>query len=136
VTTQTDTGNTQSTPLIQEFLEIEKQKVETGIVRVRKITHETEQTSNISLQKQSVDVTHVPINKIVEKAFEPYLKENTWVVPVFEEVVIKQILLKEEVHITVHHEQQEVRQNFKLKNEEAVIERFDSESGEWDTHAS
>jgi uncharacterized protein (TIGR02271 family) len=134
VSTQTDTGNTQSIPLIQEFLEIEKQQVETGIVRVRKITHETEQPTNISLQKQSVDVTHVPINKIVEKAFEPYLKENTWVVPVFEEVIIKQILLKEEVHITVQNEQQDMHQNFTLKNEEAVIERFDSESGEWNSH--
>lgn len=133
---KTDTAKTQSIPLIQESLEIEKQQVETGIVRVRKVSHEVEQHTSINLQKQSVEVTHVPINRIVDETFEPYQMENTWVVPVFEEVVIKQLLFKEEIHITVHHEQQDLHQSFTLKNEEAVIERFDSKSGKWNTHSS
>ncbi len=130
-----DTPKTQATahsiPLMQEAVEIGKERVETGIVRVRKISHEFQQPISMGLQSQSVNITRVPVNKTVERVFEARQEGSTLVVPIFEEVITKQIILKEEVRITVEDEQHDLNDSVILKSEEAVIERYDTKSGEW-----
>lgn len=135
-----DSPKTQATahsiPLMQEAVEIGKEQVETGIVRVRKISQEFEQPISMGLQSQSVNITRVPVNKTVERVFEARQEGSTLVVPIFEEVITKQIILKEEVRITVQNEQHDLNDSIILKSEKAVIERYDTESGEWKAETS
>jgi uncharacterized protein (TIGR02271 family) len=129
-------ADSHSFSVIQESLEIGKQQVETGALRVRKVAHETAQSVDMQLQSRSASVDRVSVNRPVEQVFAPYQEGETLVVPVFEEVVIKQLFLKEEVRITVHNQSHELHDNITLRNEEAIVERYDAEAGEWKAEAS
>lgn len=129
-------ADSQSVPVIQETVEVRKAQVETGKVRVSKRTHVDEQPLTIPLESQAVEITRVPKNQVVEQIYPPHQEGDTLIVPVFEEKYIKQLVLKEEVHITVQAESHISQKHVLLRGEEAIVERYDSESGEWKTDSA
>ena len=56
---------------------------------------------------------------------------DTLVIPIFEEVVTRHLVLVEEVRITTRRNPEASRQQVTLKREEAVVERYDAASGSW-----
>jgi len=115
-------------PIVEETVEIGKRWVETGGgVRVTKTVTEREETVNEPLHRETVSVTRVPMNRVVDAAYGPHEEGDTLVVPVFEEtlVVEKRLVLREELRIT---RQQTVdryeRQTVPLRREEAAVERL------------
>jgi uncharacterized protein (TIGR02271 family) len=112
-------------PLAREELEVGKTTVETGVVRVRKVVHEHEETIDQPLLREEVDVKRVSINRVVDQPVTARYEGTLLIVPVLEEklIVQKQWILKEELHISRHTVEAGGPQSVTLRSEEAIVER-------------
>lgn len=122
--------------VIEERIDIQKVVVETGAVRVRKIVHEETETVEIALINDEVTIMRMPVDKIVSDIFPSRQEGDTLIIPIFKEIFIKQIVLVEEVHMTTRRSSNNTAQQVTLKREEAVVERYDAESGIWNPDTS
>lgn len=111
--------------LSQEELRINKEAVVTGRVRVRTTLETVEEIARAELSAERVDVTRIPVGREVTTAPPIRTEGDTTIIPVLEEimVVVKQLVLKEELHIrrVVTHETHEVP--ITLRKQRGVIER-------------
>lgn len=123
-------------PVLHEQLEIRKVAEETGAVRVRKIVHDEPRTVDVTLISEQVVVTRVPVNKVVDATFPSRQDGDTLVIPIFKEMLVKQLVLVEEVHVTSRRNPENTTQQVTLKREEAIVERYDTESGSWKPDSS
>ena len=112
--------------LLGEEVSFGKERVETGRVRVRVVTHEHEEAVDVPLTRERVEVERVAIGRDIE-AIPPRRQEgDTLVVPVVEEVVVvrRKLVLKEEVRLKLVRSTEQHRENVILRRQEAVIERI------------
>jgi uncharacterized protein (TIGR02271 family) len=114
-------------PVVAETLDVQKRKVETGGVRIKKIVHEREEVVDEPLMREEVQVKRVPINRIVEAPVPVRHVGNTMIISLLEEVLVveKRLMLKEELHITKGEVETYKPQRVVLRSEEAVVERVD-----------
>jgi uncharacterized protein (TIGR02271 family) len=117
--------------VLHEQLDIRKVTEETGVVRVRKIVHDETRTVDMTLIREEVIVTRVPVNKVVGEKCPSRQEGDTLVIPIFKEIIIKHLVLVEEVHVTTQRSPENTTQQVTLKREEAVVERYDADSGSW-----
>ena len=112
-------------PLVEETAAIHKREVVTGKVRVRTVTDTAEELARANLQSDSVEVTRVPVDKVVETAPEIRTEGDVTILPVLEEVLVvtKQLVLKEELHIRRRVETEAVEVPVTLRKQRAVVER-------------
>ncbi|GAA4319144.1 YsnF/AvaK domain-containing protein [Flaviaesturariibacter amylovorans] len=89
-------------PVIEESMTVDKELVETGKVRVRKIVTAEEHSINMPLIQEYYDVERVPTSKVYEKAPVPRQEGETIIVPVVKEVLVieKRYEVIEEVRLT------------------------------------
>jgi uncharacterized protein (TIGR02271 family) len=118
---------------VQEQLQVDVDRIETGSVRVRKVIQEETKPVSVTLREEHVEVRRVPVNRPVDERYPPRQEGDTLIIPVFEYVpVVKmQLMLKEEVHVMTVESQHEAVREFILKSEELVIERREGTDGEW-----
>jgi uncharacterized protein (TIGR02271 family) len=121
-------------PVIAETLDVQKRKVQTGGVRVRKVVHEREEVVDEPLKREEVQVKRVPINRVVDEPVPVRHVGNTMIISLLEEVLVveKRLMLKEELHITKGEIETYKPQRVTLRSEEAVVERV-GEDDEVDT---
>ena len=114
-------------PVIEEKLDVQKQKVEAGGVRIKKIVHEREEVVDQPLIREEVQVKRVPINRVVDGPVPVRHVGDTMVISLLEEVLVveKRLMLKEELHITKDKVETHKPQRVILRSEEATIERVD-----------
>ena len=86
--------------VLAEHLEVDKRVVETAVVRVTKTVALHEERVDMSLQHDEVVIERVGVNRLVDAAVGPRQEGDVTIVPVYEEVLVTRLLLKEEVHIT------------------------------------
>ncbi len=112
--------------LLEEKLTVEKRQVKTGVVRVKTVTDTRQENVEIELDRNVVEVTRVPMDKAVETVPAVRTEGDTTIVPVIEErlVVVKQLVLVEELHIRHRVERELVREPVELRRQRAVVERF------------
>ncbi|ANY85022.1 hypothetical protein BB934_43180 (plasmid) [Microvirga ossetica] len=112
-------------PLAEETATVEKRGIVTGKVRVRTVTETLEELTKANLQSESVEVTRVPIDKVVDMAPEIRTEGDLTIVPVLEEVLVvtKQLVLKEELHIRRRVETEAVEVPIKRRKQRAIVER-------------
>ena len=112
-------------PLVEEMPTIAKRQVVTGRVRVQTLTDTAEELAKATLQSDTVEVTRVPVDKVVEAAPEIRTEGDVTIVPVLEEVLVvtKQLVLKEELHIRRRVETETVEVPVTLRKQRAVVER-------------
>lgn len=112
-------------PIIEEQVHIEKQVVESGVVRVSKKVHEEQVMVDVPLIHEEHDVERVEINQYVDVA--PTIRHDgaTMIIPVLrEEVVVqKRLVLVEELRITKKLVQTKKQEEVILRKEEVIIER-------------
>jgi stress response protein YsnF len=122
-TTRTETE--EILPLAEETATIHRREVVTGKVRVRTVTDTAEELAKATLQSDTVEVTRVPIDKMVETAPEIRTEGDLTIVPVLEEVLVvtKQLVLKEELHIRRRVETETVEVPVSLRKQRAIVER-------------
>ena len=115
--------------LLEETAEVSTREVITGTLRVSTRTERHEEVAAVSLDRDTVEVTRVPVGKLVDVAPEVRTDNGTTIVPVLEErfVVVKQLFLKEELHIRRHVDRDVTSVPVALKRQVAVVERLDAE---------
>ena len=112
--------------LLGEEISFDTERVETGRVRVRVVTREREETVEVPLTQERVEVERVAIGRDIE-AIPPRRQEgDTLVVPVVEEVIVvrRKLVLKEEIRLKLVRSTEQHRENVILRRQEAVIERI------------
>jgi uncharacterized protein (TIGR02271 family) len=112
-------------PVLEEDLYVDKQTVETGRIRLQKRVHATEETIDLPLLEETVQVERMPINRYVETPAPIRYEGNTMIVPLHQEVIVvqKQLMLKEEVHIWKERAEVHRPEKVTLRSEEVEVER-------------
>jgi stress response protein YsnF len=118
--------NSETIPIVEEELRLEKREVATGKVRVSTVVDVVEELARASLEEETVEVTRVPIDRVVGEAPAIRTEDGVTIVPVLEEVLVveKRLVLKEELHIRRHTRSEEVQVPVKLRKQRAVVERL------------
>ena len=120
------TGESRKIPIIQEQVQINKEVIESGTVRISKSVHEVEEMYNIPISYEEHDVQRVTLNQYVDSAPPAIRYEgDTMIIPILrEEVVVqKRLMLVEEVHVTKRQVEKTIQQPVKLLREELNVER-------------
>ena len=112
--------------VVEERLNVAKRRVSTGGMRVGIRTEVVQAVAEADLDRYRVEVTRVPVGRVVDKAPQARAEGATTIVPVIEErlVLVKQIFLVEEVHIRHVLESHAVREAVTLRRQHAVVERL------------
>lgn len=126
---ETPSGASLVIPVISESAVVTRKVVESGRVRVTKSVHEKQELVNLALQHEEVRVERVPVNQFVDEAAPPTTRYegNTMIIPVLREVMVKRLVLVEELHVakvqvTTQHSQPVV-----LRHEEVHVNRRPAE---------
>jgi stress response protein YsnF len=119
----------------EEEVRLDKRMVTTGKVRVRTIVDVETELAKATLDGETVEVTRVPIDRIVEQPPGIRVEDNVTIIPVLEEVLIveKRLVLKEEVHIRKLATTEEVEIPVELRKQHAVIERLPADEDDTNT---
>ncbi len=125
LTSGTHTVSEEVIPLVEETATVGKRQVVTGHVRVQTVTDTVEELARADVQRETVEVTRVPIDRMVETAPEVRTEGDVTILPVVEEVLVveKRLLLKEELHIRRRVETETVEVPVSLRKQRAVVER-------------
>jgi len=125
LTSGTHTVSEEVIPLVEETATVGKRQVVTGHVRVQTVTDTFEEIARADVHRESVEVTRVPIDRMVETAPEVRTERDVTILPVVEEVLVveKRLLLKEELHIRRRVETETVEVPVTLRKQRAVVER-------------
>lgn len=115
-------------PVIEETVHIAKRSVESDRLRIRKVVHEAQETVDVPLLTEEIDVQRIPVNQIVAAPERIRQEGDTFIIPIYEEVLVvqKQLLLKEEVHIRKRQTEQHQSETVVLRKEEVLVEPIDS----------
>ena len=125
---RTEGTETVVVPVMQEELHLDRQRVETGRVRLTKTVQEREVLVEQAAHREEVQVERVPVNQLVAEPLAVRYEGDTMIIPVVEEVVVveKRWRLKEEVRVTTRHISTPHRQPVRLRTEEVHVERIPS----------
>lgn len=118
-------------PVIEEKLQVGKEFVETGKVRISKRIHEEEETIGVPLSQEEVSIERVPVNKYVDTAPPGIRQEgDTTIISVLKEVTVveKRLMLVEEVHIRKDQKKSTSEQKVTLRKEEVIVDRQKGDS--------
>lgn len=118
-------------PVVEEQVQIGKDVVETGRIRVSKTVHEEQQIVDVPIIQEEVNVERVAINQYVATPPAVRYEGDTMVMPILREVLVveKRLLLVEEVRITKHQTETRIPQQVTLRKEEIHLQRVSPASG-------
>ncbi|MEZ0171107.1 YsnF/AvaK domain-containing protein [Microvirga sp. TS319] len=114
-------------PLAEETVSVGKRQVVTGRVRVRTVTDTVEELAHAGVQRETVEVTRVPVDRMVDTVPGIRTEGDVTIVPVVEEVLVveKRLVLKEELHIRRQISTEEVEVPVSRRKQRAVVARAD-----------
>lgn len=112
-------------PVIEEQLHVDKERIETGRVRVNVVPQVRKEVLDVDLSEERVEVERVPVGRIVERAEASRQEGDVTIIPVYEEVLVceKRLRLKEEVRIRRVSTVQHARREVELRREEVEVVR-------------
>ncbi len=116
-------------PVLAEELVVEKKPVPTGGVRVNRRVVEHDETVELPLRKEHLDVRRVMVDREVDGLLPVRREGETTIIPIVEEVLVveKRYRLKEEIHVTRTVRQELHTERVTLQRQEANVEQFDAE---------
>jgi stress response protein YsnF len=109
--------------VIEEEARITKRVEETGAVRVRLESEGVDAPCDIGTTHESYEVERVPVGRVVEARREPWTDGDAVVVPVYEEVLVPRLVLKEEIRLVRHRRTEHAEGTVSLRRERAIVER-------------
>ena len=114
-------------PIVEETLRVGTRTVETGRVRVRVVVDKTDHVFSEPLDRATVEVERVPINREVNFIPEQRIEGDFTIIPVVEEVLVvkRQLVLVEEVRIRRVITTETVEQTVTERKMRAIVERDD-----------
>ena len=112
----------------EETADVKKRLKDLGVVRVRKTVSEDEELIEVPLTSEEVEVERVTIDRVVDGPVPVRQEGDTTILPLIEEVLVvqKQLVLKEEVHITKVQTETVVEERVTLRKEEVSVEHVDA----------
>jgi uncharacterized protein (TIGR02271 family) len=112
-------------PVLVEELDVQKRLVETGKVRITKVVRERETLVDEPLFHDTVAITRVPIQRVVDGPVPVREENGTTIISVVEEVLVveKRLMLREEIHIRKQRIEMHQPQRITLRSEEVQVER-------------
>jgi uncharacterized protein (TIGR02271 family) len=117
-------------PLLAEEVAVAKKVIETGRVRVARVTHEREQLIDELLAHQTAEIERVRIGQQVDTM--PAVREegDTIVIPIVEEVLVieRRLFLKEEVRVRRVRSTERHQETVTVRHHEAVVTRLPVET--------
>lgn len=115
--------------LAEETLQVDTRTVERGRVQVSKRVLEREETIDVPLTQEEVEVERVSINRVVDEPVPVHDEGDTTVIPLYEEVLVvtKQLMLVEEVRITKRRSEHRESQKIVLRREEVTVDHTEAE---------
>jgi stress response protein YsnF len=122
--------DTLTVPVFREEVQVDKRLVDTGRgVRIHKTVAELPCHIDERLLRDEVEVSHVPVDRIVPLDAAPATRYEgeTLVVPILEEVLVveRRVRIKEELRITRTRHEEHHAETVMLKAEQVSVERFD-----------
>ncbi len=117
-------------PLAEESAVVERFRREGGRVRVGLRTETLPAEITETLRAERVEVSRVAVNRTLdagEPAPEPrQAADGSWIIPVLEEVLVveRRLLLREEIHLTRHATEDQIREVVELRRQVAEVERL------------
>jgi stress response protein YsnF len=120
-------------PVVHEQVEISTVREHAGTVRIRKVVRDVDESVPTTGYRERVEIQRKPANRRVESAEPARQEADVLIVSVYEERVVKQLFLTEEIHVTRHREAVQGNELVKLKREEVLVERFDPVTEQWVT---
>ncbi|MBM1169809.1 YsnF/AvaK domain-containing protein [Microvirga arabica] len=126
---QDSLSDTEVIPITEEELRLDKREVITGKVRVRTSVDVETELVKATLEGETIEVTRVPVDRIVERAPEVRTENDVTIIPILEEVLVveKRLVLKEELHLHRRRTTENVEAPVELRKQRAVIERVPSD---------
>ena len=118
-------------PVLAEQAQVHLQREHTGTVRVRKVVHQVTEPVAAQGYREVVETTRVPINQVVEAVEAPRTVDDLLVIPVYEERLVRQLVLVEEIHVRRRREAFEHTVATSLRREEVIVERLDPATRQW-----
>ena len=120
------TSETQVVPLLEEEARVEKRQISTGKVRIRTSVEDVEENVRADLESEDVEVTRVPVDRVVNEAPQIRTEGDVTIVPIVEEVLFveKRLVLKEELHVRRVVSTEAVDVPVTLRKERATVERL------------
>jgi stress response protein YsnF len=117
-------------PLAEETVSVRRDEVVTGRVRVQTRTEAVDHLVETELSVEQVEVSRVPMDRVVDTPPSIRTEGDVTIIPVLEEVAVieTRLVLREELHIRKRTEQRTVTVPVTLRRQRAEIER-DSETG-------
>jgi uncharacterized protein (TIGR02271 family) len=135
-----DSAARRTIPVVEESLQVTKEVVDRGGVRITKRVETHDQLVDESLRSERVEIERRHINTAIADDAIPQVRQEgeTLIVPVIEEMLItvKRLVLVEEVRITRIQETQRKPQTFTLRQERIEIERLAAEDASADKSRS
>ncbi|MBF9195618.1 YsnF/AvaK domain-containing protein [Microvirga terrestris] len=122
---QDSLSDTEVIPIAEEKLRLDKREVITGKVRVRTSVDVETELVKATLEGETIEVTRVPIDRIVERAPEVRTENDVTIIPVLEEILVveKRLVLKEELHVHKRRTTEDVEAPVELRKQRVIIER-------------
>jgi uncharacterized protein (TIGR02271 family) len=120
--------HTNTVPLVAEEVTLGK-KATQSTVRIEKRVSTREVTIDDPLIREEFEITRVPVNTVIPEAVPPRQEGDTYIVPIFEEVLVteKRLLLREEVHIVRRRVEVRAPQTVTLRTENIDVHRVEDE---------
>ena len=112
--------------VVEEEVAVSKRAVRGETVRVHTETETVTQPFELNLRREDYDVAHVAKGEVVTSIPAIRKEGGITIIPVLEErlVTVKQIVLREEIHITPRHSVETERGEVELRRQKAVVERI------------
>jgi uncharacterized protein (TIGR02271 family) len=112
--------------LLVEELSVDKQRVETGRLRVRRVTQERTEEVGYDVEHIEAQFERVPVGRIVDERPVMRETEDTIVIPVVEEIVVveRRLILKEEIHVRKTRRVERKSEQVTLRTQQAEVLRL------------
>jgi len=118
-------------PVLVEDAQVDILREHTGTVRVRKVVHEQPGPVVQEGFREVVETTRVAVNQVVHAVEVPRNNGDLLVIPVYEERLVRQLVLVEEIHVRRRRESLENVPPVPLRREEVIVERLDPATRQW-----
>ena len=115
-------------PVIEEHIHIGKDIIETGKVKIAKKVLVANYDADIPVFKEEVIIERKPINEFIDgNAPGIRLEGDTTIIPIIKEVMVKRMMLVEELYVTKRRIEQTASVHETLRREEVFIKRNDGQ---------
>ncbi len=115
-------------PVGRERIVVSKTEVERVAARVSLRTHVEDVPVSETLRTERVEIERIPLDRIVAEPPAPRVEDGVTIIPVVEEVLVRQFRIIEEVRIVSHAETAEHTETVTLRRQEAVVEDAPAEA--------